>query len=89
MKTRLFDIREMTKFHNWLRLSGYRADAISEFSSVKHIEKVIERTKQIDERDTFCYKRKLGVLSHERFHTAYKLLTYIKKRNERKKHGHK
>ena len=90
MNIRLLKKREMVKFHNWLRMTGYGPHAIDPvFTSVKKIEKIFAHQNEIEKRNDFCVKRGIGIFSYDRAGKAYDLMNYIKKRYERRKHGHK
>ena len=89
MDTRLLKINAMKRFSRWMKMTGYGPNAITPFSSVKEIDNIFAHQKEIDKRNEFCSKRKLGIVSYQRAGHADNYLNYIIKRNERKKHGHK
>jgi hypothetical protein len=100
MNTRLLKINAMKRFSRWLDQSEVHHSTIdywaSQFCRGKEWENISKRLDSVQERWKFCCERakkrkKWGssILRSEQYKLAGRLLTYIKKRNERKKHGHK
>lgn len=90
MNIKLLKIRQMKKFARWMRMTGYGPNAIDPFfMSVKEIDDIFDHQTEVHKRNKFCWERKLGIVSYERMHHADRLQSYIEKRYQRRKHGHK
>tara|TARA_R100000306_G_C4291616_1_gene100362 strand:+ start:348 stop:620 length:273 start_codon:yes stop_codon:yes gene_type:complete len=85
MNTRLLKINAMKRFYRWANMTDNHGTVADFFwmMSVKQIEKVMEKQKQIHERNSWFIKRKNAVVSYQRAGIADSLLKYIKGRRAR------
>ena len=83
MNTRMLKIRPMRKFYKWMIMSGRRPLIPISWMSIKDIEHMFEHNHKVDQRNTWCSKNGIGIVSYERSAYAEKLLGYIVKRYRR------
>lgn len=100
MKTRLLKINAMKRFVRFLDQPNVHHSTVdywaSPFCRGKEWENISNRMDSVEERWNFCLDRgkkrkhwKSSMLRSEQYTIANKLLHFIQKRYERKKHGHK